>query len=116
MPYMTPRERGMKTGGMGSMASMSPPGQLEPGAGGDAYSEDGPPAPAGDEMPTADVPMALLGGKEFKPGEEVMMKVVSLDPDNKTVKLAYATGKPGGGGMMDDENPAVAGMPGGEGE
>lgn len=40
---------------------------------------------------TALIPKALLAGKEFKPGEEIMLEIVHLYDDEVEVK--YATGK-----------------------
>jgi hypothetical protein len=71
-------------------------------------------APAQAEMEPFEAPLSALGGKEFKPGEEVMMKVVSINPENKTVMLTYSTGEGHEDKGMGDEHPAVAGMPGGE--
>lgn len=119
MPYMTPNDKMDMS--RRSDANAPGPGQLEPdgdggdgGDGGDA-GDNAPPAPA--EGQTADVPMAMLGGKEFNPGEEVVMKVVSIDKNSGMVKLAYATDDSDNdkaGGNMSDEHPAVAAMPGAE--
>lgn len=37
---------------------------------------------------TAELPKAVLGGKEFKPGEEVMLQVVQVNEDSVVVKYA----------------------------
>jgi hypothetical protein len=109
MPYQPPMER-MQRGA----SSGSPPGQLE-GAGEDAYDESA--APAKDEGEagggeTAEIPIALLGGKDFKPGEEIVFKIVSLDPQSGMAKIAYATGDDEHD--MGEEHPTVAAMPGGD--
>ena len=46
---------------------------------------------------TAELPKAVLGGKEFKPGEEVTLQVVQVMEDSVLVK--YASEKP------DEEEP-----------
>lgn len=50
-----------------------------------------------DEMeesePTALLPKSILGGKEFKPGEEVVLKIVHIYEDE--VEVEYATGEEG---------------------
>lgn len=43
------------------------------------------------EGETALLPKSILAGKDFKPGEEVVLKVVHLYDDE--VEVAYATGK-----------------------
>jgi len=48
----------------------------------------------GDE-PTALIPKALLAGKDFKPGEEVVLQIVRIHDDEVEVK--YATEKGGDG-------------------
>ena len=40
---------------------------------------------------TAVIPLAVLGGKEFKPGQEVVLQIVSMNEDGAVVK--YAEGK-----------------------
>jgi hypothetical protein len=120
MAYMTPNDQMDRRRMLGSSnpdANAPGPGQLEPdgdGGGGDA-GDNAPPAPA--EGQTADVPMAMMGGKTFNPGEEVVMKVVSVDKDSGMYKLAYATDDSDndkGGGNMSDEHPAVSAVPGAE--
>ena len=44
-----------------------------------------------DEGETALIPKALLAGKDFKPGEEVVFKVVHLFEDE--VEISYSNGK-----------------------
>lgn len=112
MPYLTPQERKRKGAGMGSMMDGPGPGQLEPSRPmGDGYSEEGPMAQHEDEAPTSDLPMEMMGGKEFKPGEEIMFKVVSVDPDNKTFKVIYAPEKSMDHDTGESEHPAVSGVP-----
>jgi len=50
--------------------------------------------------PTALIPKTLLAGKEFKPGEEVVMKIVHDHGDE--VEIAYAT-EPSGGTKDGDD-------------
>lgn len=39
---------------------------------------------------TAELPRSILAGKEFKPGDEVVLKIVSMTDDSVVVE--YATG------------------------
>lgn len=64
----------------------------------DLYSDAEPAAPEAPEAapqeaeePTAELPKAVLGGKEFKPGEEVVLQVVQVLEDSVLVK--YASGE-----------------------
>jgi len=55
----------------------------------------------GQEMPmeheeTVTVPKSIGMGKDFKVGDEIVLKIVGMDDDNFT--LAYAPEKPGEGG------------------
>lgn len=50
-----------------------------------------PPAPeedTTDNSSTAELPKAILGGKECKPGEEIKLKVVKVMEDSVLVKFA----------------------------
>ena len=51
------------------------------------------------EGTTALLPKSILAGKEFKPGEEVVLKIVHIYGDE--VEVAYATGEEGGGEYKD---------------
>lgn len=44
------------------------------------------------EEETAMVPMSILAGQEVSEGDVVRLRVVSVDPENETVELAYAHG------------------------
>ena len=57
---------------------------------------------------TAIIPKSLLAGKDFKPGEEMVVKIVGIHGDK--VEIAYAPEKGGEG-----EEPEKAGMPEGMG-
>lgn len=69
---------------------------------------------AGDSQ-TAELPKSVLGGKEFKPGEEVVLQIVQVMEDSVLVK--YATGE--GEGEKEEapapqaEAPSPGGNPGG---
>jgi hypothetical protein len=97
--------------GMGGGA----PGQLEGGYDDNAAPEmpeeqaggDQEEAPTKSEGKTTHIPIDLLGGKDFKEGEEVMFKIVKLDPENKTVEIEYAPGK-GGEEEKDGADPREA--------
>lgn len=103
------------------------PAYGNPGGGGgaDLYTDAGPTdaeAPAtetetstqeedaGNE-PTAELPKAVLGGKDFKPGEEVVLEVVQVMENSVLVK--YASEEGGGeqypSGEGESEAPAGGG-------
>lgn len=44
---------------------------------------------------TAVIPKALLAGKEWKPGEEIMLEIVQLTEDGAVVKYASEKGEEG---------------------
>lgn len=46
---------------------------------------------AGDSQ-TAEIPKGVLGGKEFKPGEEVVLEVVQVNEDSVLVRYASEKG------------------------
>lgn len=72
------------------MAAYSNPGRDE------GMYDDAEPAakPAGEssesqgESATATIPKALLAGKEFKPGDEIVLKIVSIGEDDAVVEYA----------------------------
>ena len=39
--------------------------------------------------PVAEIPKSLLAGKEFKPGESIMLKIVSIKDDSVIVEYDY---------------------------
>jgi hypothetical protein len=60
--------------------------------GGDAAPDTAPDKnKAGDEGETALLPKSILAGKEFKLGEEVVLKIVKIYEDE--VEVAYAKGE-----------------------
>ena len=56
---------------------------------------------------TAEIPKAVLGGKDFKPGEEVMLEVVQVNEDSVLVKYASDKGSEGEGGGGEGEEGAA---------
>lgn len=42
---------------------------------------------------TAELPKSVLGGKEFKPGEEVVLEIVQVNEDSVIVKYATEKGE-----------------------
>jgi hypothetical protein len=56
------------------------------------------------DSPTATIPKALLAGKDFKPGDEVVLQIVSLGEDEAVVK--YAPEKPHDESKETEETPA----------
>ena len=80
---------------------------MYPGGDGGAEDRTSADSPTGDRKPddqmdrdegeTALLPKSILGGKEFQPGDEVVLKVVHIYEDE--VEVAYAAEKkPGGEG------------------
>ncbi len=75
------------------------------------YSEEQSDSPSPDEKEKDEKPEVeghtelvskkLLGGKDFKPGEEVVLKVVRDYGDE--IEVSYAPEKPKGKGMSEDE-------------
>ena len=63
-------------------AAATPPEDKEPAA----------PQEEGSDSQTAELPKAILGGKEFKPGEEVVLQVVQVNEDSVLVKYASEKG------------------------
>jgi len=105
---MSPDDRSKMGGGMGSMGA-APPGQLEPEH--EGYHDDEKPADA--ESETVNVPITILGGKKFKPGEEVMLKIVNIDEKNGMVELTYSPEKEGEDEEMEEtgmDHPALKAM------
>ncbi len=45
------------------------------------------------------IPMSLLGGKTVAPGDTVMLKVTSVNDEDGTVGVEYATETPEAGGV-----------------
>lgn len=88
------------------------------------YYDDGPAAKEGQESAsqeaeehkgdeTALLPKSILMGKEFKPGEEVVLEIVRMLDDQVEVKYASEKGE---GEESGEKYPEKATMPGGEGE
>lgn len=86
----------------------------------DPYADAAPMAPEEESKPdmqeekgeeaTAVIPKALLAGKEWKPGEEIVLQIVQVNEDGAVVK--YASEKGGGeeypeeaGGGEEKDNP-----------
>lgn len=62
---------------------------------------------------TAVLPKSVLGGKTFKPGEEVVLEIVQVNEDSVVVK--YASEKGGEGEGYQEEAPAAPAPAGGGG-
>lgn len=65
-----------------------------------------------DEGATALLPKTVLGGKDFQPGEEVVLEVVHVYEDEVEVK--YASEKPKSKSTMDESMGKMDEMMGGE--
>lgn len=66
--------------------------------------------PKDDGGETAIIPKALLAGKEFKPGEEVVFQIVRFHDDS--VEIKYATDESGKGEDYKESGAEPAGNPG----
>lgn len=77
-------------------------GPSEP-AGGEKPAEGAPAAPEKEDEggTTALLPKSILGGKDFKPGEEVVLKIVRIHDDE--VEVEYAPEKPESTGPSADQ-------------
>ena len=87
----------------------------------DPYGDAGDSAPAGDTAAmdqagtqdkapdeqggetTAVLPKEILGGKEFKPGDEVVLKILAIHDDSVEVTYAPEKGADESGGMGGDQ-------------
>lgn len=69
-----------------------------------AQSDDG-------ESVSVFLPKAITMGKTFKPGEEIVLKIVDVDPETGDLEAKYATDgeeeSGEGGGMMDEFDKAM---------
>lgn len=61
----------------------------------------------GSEGETALLPKTILAGKEFKPGDEVVLKIVAMHGDE--VEVAYATEEGSEDEGMDEHDKATTG-------
>lgn len=66
----------------------------------------------GDESVSVFLPKAITMGKTFKPGEEIVLKIVDVDPETGDLEAKYATegdqyNSKEEGGMMDDFDEAM---------
>lgn len=63
----------------------------------------------GEEGATALIPKSVLGGKEFEPGQEVVLKVVRVHGDQVEVSYASETPETPSGPNADQEIDEMAG-------
>lgn len=75
----------------------------------EAAAPEAEPEATPEEGATAEIPRSVLGGKDFKPGEEVVLEVVQVNENSVVVK--YASEK----GDYAEEPPAAAPAGGGGG-
>jgi hypothetical protein len=68
-------------------ASQKKQGTKPPGEGDEESKEEG------EYGETAVIPKALLGGKEFKPGDEMVVQIVAVHGDRVEIKYAPEGGK-----------------------
>lgn len=65
-----------------------------------------------EDGPTALLPKSILAGKDFKPGEEVVLKIVAMHDDQ--VEVAYSYGDKGEGKEEAAESPKAGSAHGDE--
>jgi hypothetical protein len=77
---------------MGTMPN--PPAPTDEGGdmGGEQAAEE--PAAGGDSKPTAFLPKELGGGKQWKPGDEIVLKIDAVDPETGEMQVSYAPESP----------------------
>jgi len=83
-----------------------------PGGGEEDMFHDGPPAPkeaeAKPESSTGILPKSILAGKDFKVGDEVVLKIVALHDNDVEVEYASEKGGEDEGGGYQEEMPAAS--------
>ena len=93
------------------MAYYSNPGDDAPSMPDKGMADDAPDKMSDDEKgsegETALLPKTILAGKEFKPGDEVVLKIVAMHGDE--VEVAYATEEGGEDDGMDEHDKATTG-------
>lgn len=84
-----------------------------PGSGGEDNYDDSPSNPPAeapkeegmDESPRGLLPKAILAGKDFKPGDEIVLKIDAIHDDEVEVSYAPEKGKEGGDAEMAEAPP-----------
>ena len=79
-----------KMAAMSSMSSAAPSSPME-----ESPTPESAPAPDDSEQPTAFLPKELGGGKVWKPGDEIVLRVKAVDPETGEMQVEYAPEKPG---------------------
>ena len=64
---------------------------------------------------TAVIPLSVLGGKSFEPGQEVVLQIVSMNEDSAVVKYAEGKGEEEEEPPKEEAPPAPAAPPPGGG-
>lgn len=60
---------------------------------------------------TAEIPLSVMGGKEWKPGEEIVLEIVQMTENGAVVKYASEKGGEGEGYGGEEAAPAPAAAP-----
>lgn len=84
-PYVDPMMR-RKMGDMPSAPAASPMDETEGGMG-DAPAEES----SEDSKPTAFLSKEMGGGKQWKPGDEIVLKIDAVDPETGEMQVSYAS-------------------------
>ena len=93
----------------GDMPDPAPASPMDEGGdmGGEMPTDSPAPDPGSDSQPTAFLPKELGGGKVWKAGEEIVLKINAVDPQTGELQVSYASD---GGEESDEQSPAMSAM------
>lgn len=77
---------------MGDMPAPAAP--TDEGGDGGKMPAEAPEENGGDAKPTAFLPKEIGGGKQWKPGDEIVLKVDAVDPESGELQVSYAPESP----------------------
>jgi hypothetical protein len=88
-PYMDPAMR--RKMGMDAPAPAAPASPMDESEGGmgDGQAEESKEG----SQPTAFLPKEMGGGKQWKPGDEIVLKIDAVDPETGELQVSYAPEK-----------------------
>lgn len=69
------------------------------------------PEETGESEGTAEIPLSVMGGKEWKPGEEIVLEIVQMTENGAVVKYASEKGGEGEGYGGEEAAPEPAAAP-----
>jgi hypothetical protein len=88
-PYMEPKMR-RKMGAMDAPPAQAPAAPMDEPEGGMGEGE-APAEESNDSKPTAFLSKEMGGGKQWKPGDEIVLKVDAVDPETGELQVSYAS-------------------------